>query len=194
MKWNKIISYWSEIETVFLEDKYALPPTRWTLKKQTTIISIFLIVASLIEHGLSVSSGLYGAYFIKKKCNIEENLASYFMENYLNTFVRHVHFNALTAVYFEYVNISLTFYWNFIDIFLILIGNAIAYRFDQINDRMGFFRGRMISDQVWYDLRKHYTKLDELTHFINEHFGFFLIMACLNGAYFVLIQLLNIAK
>jgi hypothetical protein len=194
MKWDKILSYWSGIEKVFLEDKYALPPTRWTLKKQTKAILIFFMSALMIEHGLFLSSGIYFAYNVMEKCNIEGNLASYFFKGYLSTFFRYFHFNGLTAAYFQYVNFSLTFYWNFMDIFLIVIGNAIAYRFDQINDRMGYFRGRIISDQVWYDLRKHYTKLHELTLFINEHFGFFLIMACLNGSYFILIQLLNITK
>jgi hypothetical protein len=194
MKWDKIISYWSEIEKVFLEDKYALPPTRWTLKKQTKAILIFFMLALMIEHVLSLLAALRITYFIKKKCHIEENFASYFFKGYLSTYFRHFNINAFNAAYFEYVNVSLTFYWNFIDIFLILIGNAIAYRFDQINDRMGYFRGRIISDQVWYDLRKHYTKLNELTLFIDEHFGFFLIMACMNGAYFILIQLLNITK
>jgi hypothetical protein len=194
MKWDKILSYWSEIEQVFLEHKYALPPKRWTLKKQTKTILISYILALIIEHGLSILAALRTMYFIKIKCNIEESLTRFYLEGYLNTYFRHVHVNIATGVYFEYVNLSLTFYWNFADIFLILIGNAIAYRFDQINDRMEYFRGRIISDQVWYDLRKHYTKLHELTLFINEHFGYFLLMACVNGAYFILIQLLNITK
>lgn len=75
-----------------------------------------------------------------------------------------------------------------------LISVGIAYRFDQVNDRLEYFRGRIIPDNVWYELREHYTKLGELTLYIDEHLGFFIVMACMNGAYFILIQLLSITK
>ena len=44
----------------------------------------------------------------------------------------------------EYMNISFTFVWSFTDIFIIIVSIAIASKFRKINERLEFFRGRVI--------------------------------------------------
>jgi hypothetical protein len=50
----------------------------------------------------------------------------------------------LFRVFFaEYMNITFTFVWSFLDLFIILISIAIAAKFQKINERLEFFKGRV---------------------------------------------------
>lgn len=41
------------------------------------------------------------------------------------------------------MNVSLTFNWSFIDLFIIVLSIAIATKFQMINERLEFFRGKV---------------------------------------------------
>lgn len=100
------------------------------------------------------------------------------------------------------MNISLTFNWSFIDLFIILLSLAISTKFKMINERLEFFKGRVrffnnffsflnlfsksqnISGSFWDEIRCHYNKVCELNEFVDGILGNLICVACLSDLYY----------
>lgn len=56
------------------------------------------------------------------------------------------------------MNISLTFNWSFIDLFIILLSMAISTKFKMINERLEFFKGK-VSKFIWEKFIRNFFNL-----------------------------------
>lgn len=92
----------------------------------------------------------------------------------------------------EYLNFSYTFFWNFLDLLIILISIGIAYLFEKINWRLQNIKRLMVDESVWEEIRVHHVQVTELLNFINGVMGAIIIVAYFIDGYFILLQLLNI--
>ena len=92
------------------------------------------------------------------------------------------------------MNFTLTFCWNYMDIFIVVISIGLVTRFSQINYRLEAMYGKGISSVVWHEVRTHYVQICELLEFVDENLATIIILACANDLYFICIQLLNIFK
>lgn len=107
-------------------------------------ISVVLLTLALAEHLCYFSSFLYDRYQQAKICDLKiGDIAGYIITSEMKHVFAEVPFNLITAVWFEYMNISFTFGWNFMDLFIILVSVGIAYRFQQLNERLKYFHGRV---------------------------------------------------
>lgn len=80
------------------------------------------------------------------------------------------------------------------DLFIILISIGIATRFEQLNNRIGFYKLKNISEFNWGRLRKDYVLLCELVEVVDENLSSIILLSCSNTLYFICFQLLNIFK
>ncbi|CAO1403359.1 unnamed protein product [Diamesa serratosioi] len=192
-EWPRLIQLFASVEDIFVDDSYALL-TRWSLKKKIRIISGVLLLFALTEHMVYFSSFLYDRYKQAEICewNID-NIAGHIITTHLNHVFAKVPFNTITAIWFEYMNLSFTFGWNFMDLFIIIVSVGIATRFQQLNERLEYFHGRIISEMFWEEIRLHYVKLCELQESIDIALANIIVLACFNDLYFICLQLLNIA-
>lgn len=79
-----------------------------------------------------------------EKCKWEIGSYFYYLATYhLPQIYAELPVKIYTVLWAEYMNVSLTFAWNFIDLFIIIISLALAAQFDKINKRLEFFRGRV---------------------------------------------------
>lgn len=144
-QWPKLIKLFAEVEDIFHNDCYR-SKSRWPMEKKMRIVSVVLLTLALLEHLIYFSSFLYDRYIQAMLCDWEiGDIAGYLITTQMSHVFTEVPFNLITAVWFEYMNISFTFGWNFMDLFIILVSVGIAYRFHQLNERLKFFNGRVWS-------------------------------------------------
>ena len=142
-EWPKLIQLFSNVEEIFVNDSYA-SLTRWSMKKKIRIISIVLLIFALSEHLVYFSSFLYDRYIQAEVCgwNID-NIAGHIITTHLSHIFAEVPYNIFIGAWFEYMNVSHTFGWNFMDLFIIIVSVGIATRFQQLNERLEYFHGRV---------------------------------------------------
>lgn len=194
-KWKFIMVHWSQIEMSFLNDCYTLPKESWSLRKRIGAFAFIYLAAAFIEHLFSISTHIQQLVYESNYCNITvDDYMEYFITSHLDHYVQTIPFeyNNFLGILFEYFNISLTFYWSFINLFIILISIGIAFRFEQINYRIKFFKYRIVHENFWSEIRFHHMKLSELLHLLNENINEIIIVACFSDAYFILIQIVHI--
>lgn len=100
-----------------------------------------------------------------------------------------------------FMNLSFTFAWNYMDIFIMLISIALSTRFQQINlrlSRLSYATGvpepAPPSTAVWLEIRQHYVQLCELLEMVDANLAPIIVLSCANNLYFICFQLLNIFK
>jgi gustatory receptor len=84
------------------------------------------------------------------------------------------------------------FYWSFSDVFIMIISIGITHRFQQINKRIDYLKGRVVSNDRWNDIRIDYVEVCELLKFVDNSLGKIILLATLNNSYLILVQVLSI--
>lgn len=149
--WNQLMKSWSDIELVFLKDIYKLPTQYWSLRKKLLWLTVTFLLAALLEHILFFTSSLTSFLYKAKKCAVSPDL---YFEAYVSDQLSHlfeiVPYNLPIVWILEFFNFSFTFYWNNLDLIIMLISISLAHRFQQINERIEFFRERVLSVKCMY--------------------------------------------
>ncbi|KAL7039348.1 hypothetical protein ACKWTF_009882 [Chironomus riparius] len=70
---------------------------------------------------------------------------------------------------------------------------SIASKFKMINERLELYKGRIIADAFWDEIRQHYNKICELNDFVDELIGSLICIACVSDFYYICLQVLNFA-
>lgn len=142
--WDVLIKTWSRSELVFLRNVYTLPPRYWSLRKKLLLLTIVFLLAALFEHLLSFISAIKSFVYKAKKCGVSTDVYfKAFITDQFSHLFDIIPYNVPIACFLEFLNISCTFYWNYLDLLIMLISISIAHRFQQINERIEFFRERV---------------------------------------------------
>lgn len=175
-------------ESHFNLEDYKLPKSKWSLRKRVWIFSAIYLSLALVEHLLSFAAG------IKSKENREKNpLELFFLENY--SFMANrlpIPNSVYLGIALEYLSFTYTFYWNFLNLFIILISMGISFLYENIYYRCKTYQGLMIDESLWAEIRSHHVKVSELTNLFNLCMNEMITIACFNDGYFVLNQIVNI--
>lgn len=143
MQWQKIMELYARVEETFSHESYA-HSTGWHLKKKVRVISTVLLFFALCEHLTSWASFLNDRLVQIRMCNW--NYGSYFYylaTTHLRQIFAELPVNPFTVLWAEYMNITFSFAWNFIDLFIIVMSISIASKFNKINQRLEFYRERV---------------------------------------------------
>lgn len=100
-------------------------------------------------------------------------------------------FNPL-GIIAELGNWAISFYWSFPDIFIVIVAVGISHRFQQINKRIDYLKGRIVSNERWNNVRLDYVEVCEFLKLVNSFLGKLIMMSSLNNSYLILVQLLNV--
>lgn len=99
---------------------------------------------AVAEHLLFLYSFMHDRFVEIEACNLEIGSWVYFIVS-----IRFAHIfkwfpiSPLSIIWAEYMNISFTFAWSFIDLFIMIMSLSIATKFQMINERLEFFKGRV---------------------------------------------------
>ncbi|KAG5682327.1 hypothetical protein PVAND_011686 [Polypedilum vanderplanki] len=191
-KWNNFMQLNKEVEDIFLSHPYSL--SGWSLKMRIRVTAFLIMMLALIEHLFSWYSYLYERIYQAEVCKWEIGSWFYYILSlHLSHIYLHFPVNIFTVTWAEYMNISLTFSWSFIDLFIMLMAISISSRFKMLNERLDFFKGRIVTDEFWDNIRCHYNKLCELNENVDKILGNLICIASLSDLYYVCLQLLNVA-
>lgn len=99
--------------------------------------------------------------------------ASEFFHSYLIAYRYHltsaIPYHIVEFPIYQWINILMTFAWNFVDLFIILISVTLATRFNQINLRIiDSQKSTTIADSLWSEIRLHYYQLVELVEAVDH--------------------------
>ncbi|CAO1392130.1 unnamed protein product [Diamesa hyperborea] len=143
LKWRTIVLKWTQMEMIFLTDRYKMSKNTWSIKKRVKVCVSLLLFFAMIEHLLSVAVRLFEINHKNDFCNnTNSSIVDDYIQNHLSHIFTVIPYYTFIGLIFEYFNFSYTFYWSFIDLFIMICSIGIAYRFLQINERISFFRGR----------------------------------------------------
>lgn len=194
MKWKMLMINWMKVEALLAGDEYKLPRSRWPLKRRILVCSIGFWFFSLLEHAWFITSDVNKFKIEMETCNITTGFVEYFLSRQLEFVISKLpmRYNHVLGFSLEYLNFSFTFYWNFLGLFIILVSIGISFLFEKINLRLQNFRGLMVNQSVWAEVRFHHVQVLELLKLMNENLSVMIFLACFIDGYFVLSQLINI--
>lgn len=197
MRWRLLLIHWMRTEALLSNDDYKLPKWRWSLKRRLATGTAVYLTFSLMEHAWFATNECYKLYIEVKTCNrtVDDPLELY-IKRHVGFVLEKIpiRYNHAIGFAFEYLNFSYTFYWNFLDLFIMLLGISIAFLFERINTRLRNFRGLLLSERMWAEIRFHHVQVSELLRLLNGHIDDMLLLSCFNDGYFILSQMLNITK
>lgn len=143
-KWRHLIKIWSKSERVFLKNAYLMPASKWSLKKKMLYLTVIFLLGALLEHSMFFASALKNFSFKVNKCkaNHEDFFKAFTLDHLSHLFILY-DYRPWLACILEFMNTSFTFYWNFLDLYIMLISLCFAHRFQQINWRVEHFREKV---------------------------------------------------
>lgn len=193
MKFSLIMERWRQVERS-LQFREAFLYSDGSLRRRVVVCATVALTAALIEHLLSLASRLQFNSYESKVCNLtNDNALEDFITKHLGFTFSIIKYNHFNGIFAEYLNISLTFCWSFIDIFVMIISIGLSFNYEEINNRIKFFKERVVQDEVWAEIRINYNKVSELLKFVDKQLAKMIILACFNDFYFISVQLLNLA-
>lgn len=195
LNFKTIATFWMKTESLFSVINYQFPRASWLLQKKILFCTVFYLTLSTIEHFLFLASEIYKLNHELQFCNkTDVDTVEIFINRHLSFVVKVLPFryNNFVGLFLEYLNFSYTFFWNFLDLFIILISIGIAFLFEKINCRLSELKGLFVNEDVWAEIRCHHAQVCQLLELINASIGEMLMLACCIDGYFILLQLLNI--
>lgn len=141
-KWSEFLQIYKEVDDIFSSGLYTL--SGWSLKKQIQFASFTLLFFAVIEHLFFWYSFLFDIIMQVEVCNWQvESWMSYIFRLQLKNIFEVFPVNIVFIIWAEYINVSFTFAWNYVDLFIIVMSLSIASKFKMINEQMNEFKGRV---------------------------------------------------
>jgi gustatory receptor len=191
--WRRFFFEWSRVENIFFGEKYKHAPTCITLKRKVLLCFFIGALAFVLDQGIFIASEVRKTIHLVEVCNFTKSSlfedVIVFQLDQIFDFIPYNHVFGVTAEFFD---LAESVYWTFPDIFIMLLSIGISHRFQQINKRIEFFRSRIISNELWSEVRSHYTEVCELVKIVNKTFDKLFVLATINNAYLMLVQMLHI--
>ncbi|XP_055635570.1 gustatory receptor for sugar taste 61a-like [Toxorhynchites rutilus septentrionalis] len=192
-QWKSLIMMWSETELTFLKK----PLRDKILRRKIRSVATRLLLLGLVEHILSVMNNVSN---LKKEIvdcnyNITDPVKYYSLKTFSTVF-HAIPYNIPTAIYNEYVVLSMTLAWNFVDLFIMLVSIGLSTRFTQLNCRIlgGIEAREPTSERFWEQIRLHYVSLCELTEVVNSAVSRLVFISYANDVYFICLQIMNASQ
>lgn len=142
MNWPKLMVIWSEKEDRFLRCLYKPYGSKLSFKVRLT--AVIIIILAFTEHALFFTNSAHNHYQHVLRCNwtIEDPL-SFFLENQFSFIFERIPFYLPLGIFVELMNLSYTFGWNYMDLFVMMVSFGLFTRFWQINRRLDLLKGKV---------------------------------------------------
>jgi gustatory receptor len=190
--WKAFMVQFGRVESRFFNENYKHAPSSRTLQQRIGVCISMGLAATLLNQVLFYMAQSQKVMYITSECQwTNHNILQDFIVDHLDHIFDWIPYNHVFGLIAEVGNIGITFYWGFADIFIMLVSIGVAFRFQQINNRLDFFKGRIISIDRWNELRLDYVEVCELLKFVDGVLDKLILIATLSNSYLILVQLLN---
>ncbi|KAH8305103.1 hypothetical protein KR059_008943 [Drosophila kikkawai] len=187
-RWPHIIRRTAECEQIFLEPAYDCKAGR-RYSRRLRLWGVGLLVAALCEHSTYVGSALYNNHLAIVECKLNVDFwQNYFQRERQQLFLV-MHFTAWWIPFIEWTTLSMTFVWNFVDIFLVLICRGMQMRFQQLHWRIRQHMGQQMPNEFWQKIRCDLLDLSDLLGLYDKELSGLIVLSCAHNMYFVCVQI-----
>ncbi|XP_050518353.1 gustatory receptor 5a for trehalose-like [Diabrotica virgifera virgifera] len=181
-EWPDYVKEWNKVET-----RLSNMEAPGSLKQKLNSIAIAVLILATVEHYLVTAAVLKSSF--AASASISEGIRYYFQSSYSAAFSL-VKYNFWLGCLLEFINVQTTFLWNYIDVFIMLIGEALKFRLQQLNQRIRIYSKTEICNlQVWRTCRTNYLRIVALCQITNERISTLILLSFLVNLYFVLKQI-----
>lgn len=186
--WKAFMIRFERAECRFFNDNYSHQPSTCTLRQKMKICTFIGLAASLLNQVLFFMATGHKVWYVASECHwANHDAVQAFIVEHLDHFFAWIPYNHLIGVIAELGNVTTTFYWSFCDVFIMLVSIGVASRFEQINKRIDYFKGRIISIDRWRELRLDYVEVCELLKFADGVLNKLILIASLSNSYLILV-------
>ncbi|XP_053691092.1 uncharacterized protein LOC128739622 [Sabethes cyaneus] len=188
--WSTLLTEWRRTEKTFLKNPFHRVP----LKRRIRSLAVVILFLALVEHMLSVGNNVSNIYREAANCNwtITEPFKYFCFKTFSSAFSS-IPYNLPVVIYNEYIVLSMTFVWNFVDLFVVLVSIGLSVRFRQLNhyisDRIS--QRKPTTEHCWERIRIHYVSLCELVETLNRSVSRLVFVSYANNLYFICFQIMN---
>ncbi|XP_058817461.1 gustatory receptor for sugar taste 64e-like [Topomyia yanbarensis] len=186
--WSKLMVEWENTE-LSLPQRPKLSASNSRLRRKAKIIMSTLMFSALFEHILAKPAGLYRAY----KCGIKNLVEAHLMQAFPELF-SFIPYDIYLGFVCQVITSILTFYWNFIDLFLIVLSIGLRQNLRHVNDIIISSKAEYSSNQFWHNHWKHYQRACDLVQLFKTKMAFFVAVSFANNLFFICIQMLGLLK
>jgi gustatory receptor len=133
---------WSEKEKRFLHFPYK--PVGFKLSVKVRFTAVVVIMMAFIEHALFLWNSASNWSSVIQRCNLTlESPLTHFLEHQFPFLFGRIPISLPLGIFVEITNMSLTFGWNYMELFVMMVSVALMTRFEQINQRMKEVKGKV---------------------------------------------------
>lgn len=165
-----------------------------------------------MEHFLFVTSKIYTNYKQVTICKLvyDNFIKRFFMKERPHWFMI-IQYHPIIGVILEWMIVSMTFCWNYVDVLIVTVCISLTTRFNQINKRLlslhgrvyilinlhnllnliNFFSLKKMSISFWKEIRENYINAIQLLELVDKRFSTIIMLSCLFNLYFICIQLFH---
>ena len=166
-KWKEIICFWYKMEKPFLSKPYSIKGLGLSMKIR--LIGTVLFAFHLTEHLVYIGMGLYGSAQQLASCNVTDMSV---LHNHFRRERPHLldilPYHWWIFPIFQWTISLMSFCWNYVDFFIIILSLGLSTRFNQLNERLRQTPQHQMDRKFWHEIRLHYTNLVDLLEFIDE--------------------------
>lgn len=165
----------------------------------------------IVEHLTSIGTSVYNNYRLMHRCNVTNMaFAEYHFHKY-HMFAIGFGFTYYIIPILQWISLSLTFSWNYIDVTMMLISKSLTCRLKQIHHRIKTmaktvsicFTIKLIlfntfhcqngstrlntteSEKFWGSMRSDFLNVLSLIRMVDEHFYILIMISMLNNFYYI---------
>lgn len=176
--------YYSEIEDN--QPSFKTTKQRSRLERKIRIVTFAIMLASIIEHVLSIIKG----YVFSQNCSkINNPLIAYYRKTMPHIFTV-FNFNPFLAVIVTILNLIFAIIWNGMDLFVIVMAIGISAKFKHLNEILQKNKDKNKTIDFWLEYREHYRNLTNLCEVVDDAICSITLICFANNLFFICVQLI----
>ncbi|KAM7357432.1 gustatory receptor 64c isoform 2-T2 [Cochliomyia hominivorax] len=190
-KWPHLIKSTHRLEVTFSQSLYTCNDSQ-NFSQRIRFIGWLFLIGSVIEHLFYVASGLYSNHLQIKQCNLTVDfLNNYYVRERLQIFSI-MDYTVWLIPLLQWLTISMTFAWNFIDIFIILICHGLTRRFRQFHWCIKVHIKENMTNEFWLQRREDFLALTDLLWQYDDKLSIPVLLSSAQNLYFLAVQIFHI--
>jgi len=160
---------WRKVDDNFTRHPYKIYNRKLSTKIRS--IAIIIIILAILEHFLFLANEAFNKYADVKLKGIQvDKPVEYFLKIQFGFVYANLPFSVSIGFFNEIMNMTFTFGWNYMELFVMMISLGLSTRFQQVNERIAKYRGK-VSFLLFFDLKSNsqFIKLCSLIDSFREN-------------------------
>ncbi|XP_030372203.1 uncharacterized protein LOC115622410 [Scaptodrosophila lebanonensis] len=187
-QWPLIIQKTSSCELVFVQKCYA-NQLGMSFSGRIRLWGVVLLILAFGEHLTYFTSAVYNNQRQIQECNLTVDFWKNFYMRERPELLTVFSFTKWLIPLITWTTLSMTFVWNFPDIFLVLVCRATEIRFQQLHWRIKNHVGERMPNSFWQNVRLDLLNLSDLLKLYDKELSSLVLLSSTHNMYFLCVQI-----